>query len=367
MVLGESNTNKKSVVVLGGGSAGIAVAQALHETKSFSVTLVDRKAYHEIPWANVRAYTVDYSITAKSTVPWKDIPKLGEVTVGEVVSVAGGSVSLKSGLSVPYDYLVFAMGSHFREPLCKGLEGTAADRASEMQLANEKLKAAKSVLIVGGGAVGVEVAGEIASVLPDKQITLVHSKSQLLVDDKPRMSNNAVHWLKKHNVKLILDDKLDGSQQGPHYTTEKGVQIQADIVYWTVGLIPSTAFLKSENILDGKGFIKVDMHFRVEGHPNWFAVGDCNNIPEIKLGYLAQGQGKQLAQELKQLAVSDTFPGKIKPWKLQGGFRAMIISLGKDNGVGHIGPVPIWGWAPAKIKSGDLFISKTRKDIGLPA
>ena len=109
------------------------------------------------------------------------------------------------------------------------------------------------------------------------------------------------------------------------------------------------------------------MHFRVEGHPDWFAVGDCNNIPEIKLGYLAQGQGKQLAMELKQMAVSDTFPGNIKPWKLQGGFRAMMISLGKDNGVGHIGPVPIWGWVPAKIKSGDLFISKTRKNLGLPA
>ena len=64
----------------------------------------------------------------------QDIPKLGEIVVGEVVSVAGGSVSLKSGLSLPYDYLVFAMGSHFREPLCKGLEGTAADRASEMQV-----------------------------------------------------------------------------------------------------------------------------------------------------------------------------------------------------------------------------------------
>lgn len=70
------------------------------------------------------------------------------------------------------------------------------------QAANEKLRAAKSVLIVGGGAVGVEVAGEIASVLPDKQVTLVHSKRQLLVDDKPRMSNNAIHWLKQHKVNV---------------------------------------------------------------------------------------------------------------------------------------------------------------------
>ena len=109
------------------------------------------------------------------------------------------------------------------------------------------------------------------------------------------------------------------------------------------------------------------MHFRVEGHPNWFAVGDCNNIPEIKLGYLAQAQGKLLAQELQQLAVSDKFPGKLKPWKLRGGFPAMFVSLGKQSGVGHIGPVLVWGWVPAKIKSGDLFIGKTRKDIGLPA
>ncbi len=73
-----------------------------------------------------------------------------------------------------------------------------------MQAANERLKAAKSVLIVGGGAVGVEVAGEIASVLPDKQVTLVHSRDKLLVDDRPRMSATAKQWLENNNVKVRL-------------------------------------------------------------------------------------------------------------------------------------------------------------------
>ncbi len=59
---------------------------------------------------------------------------------------------------------------------------------------------------------------------------------------------------------MILNDKVDGSQKGPSYRTDNGVDITADIVYWCVGLIPSTSLLKSSNILDDKGFIKVS-HF----------------------------------------------------------------------------------------------------------
>ena len=54
-----------------------------------------------------------------------------------------------------------------------------------------------------------------------------------------------------------------------------------------------------------------------------------------------------------------------KPWKRDGGMSAMLVSLGPHAGTGHVACVPLPSWAVARIKGSDLFVGKTRKDIGL--
>ena len=46
---------------------------------------------------------------------------------------------------------------------------------------------------------------------------------------------------------------------------------------------------------------QVDDHLRVEGHANWFAIGDCNNLPEVKLGYQAKMQALEVKQALQTI------------------------------------------------------------------
>ena len=66
------------------------------------------------------------------------------------------------------------------------------------------MKGASSVLVVGGGSLGVEIAGEVLTDFPDKKVTLVHSRERLLPDMTTRASAAALAWLKKHNCEVGL-------------------------------------------------------------------------------------------------------------------------------------------------------------------
>ena len=46
---------------------------------------------------------------------------------------------------------------------------------------------------------------------------------------------------------------------------------------------------------------QVNDKLQVEGHKNWFAIGDCNNLPEVKLGYRAKMQAELLAKTLTSI------------------------------------------------------------------
>lgn len=69
-----------------------------------------------------------------------------------------------------------------------------------------QVKKAKSVTVVGGGAAGVELASEIASEYPSTQVTLIHSRQQLVDYPKvtPQFQERLLEILKRFNIKLVL-------------------------------------------------------------------------------------------------------------------------------------------------------------------
>lgn len=80
---------------------------------------------------------------------------------------------------IPYDYLVVATGTKLRAP------GTMRDdekplSVKYLQEYQQRLKHANSIAIIGGGAVGVQMATDLKETYPSKEITLVHSRNQLM-------------------------------------------------------------------------------------------------------------------------------------------------------------------------------------------
>lgn len=80
---------------------------------------------------------------------------------------------------IPYDYLVVATGTKLRAP------GTMRDDEKPLSVKylreyQQRLKQANSIAIIGGGAVGVQMATDLKEIYPTKEITLVHSRNQLM-------------------------------------------------------------------------------------------------------------------------------------------------------------------------------------------
>lgn len=149
---------------------------------------------------------------------------------------------------------------------------------------NEKIKAAHSILIVGGGPTGVELAAEIAVDFPEKKVTLVHDGSRLLEFIGPKAADKTLNWLRSKNVEVKLEQSVDqqrSSEGSKTYKTSAGETIKADCHFLCTGKPLASAWLEEtifKDNLDSFGRIKVDDNLRVKGWKNVFAIGDIADI-----------------------------------------------------------------------------------------
>lgn len=355
-------TRRPGVVVVGGGPAGLAACQAL--VKDAKVTLIEPKGYYEINWASLRAM-VEPSFVDSVIVPYSKIPNAGTIVTAHAHSFTDSAVVTDQGQTIPYDYLVLATGSSYPSPI-KESSGTLADRQQTYKDGYEELKAATSILIIGGGPVGVELAGEIAEEMPDKKVTVVTSAARLIADKRPRVGALSLAHLQNKGVKVIFDHKAEKQSDGSYMVGSQ--RLTATLTFATVGVKPNTSFLASSFPLTDKGLVQVDDALRVKGRKRVYCIGDCNDVNETKLGFLAVAQAAVVATNIRADIKAEASGGKalMKPYTVfMGGPEIMLLSLGRNNGVMQVGPLVIGGFVPKYIKCGDMLAGKTRKQLGI--
>ncbi|KAK9735129.1 hypothetical protein RND81_04G185400 [Saponaria officinalis] len=273
---------RKNVMIVGGGMAGAALAK--HLQNDVDVTLIDPKDYFEITWATLRSM-VDLSFAERSLIYYKEfLPKVKLVT-SLAKNITQTEVVTANGDRIPYDYLVLATGHVHTDPVIRH------DSLLKYQATYDKIRSSRSILIIGGGPTGVELAGEIAIQFPDKKITLVNRGSRLLQFIGPKASQKALDWLTSKKVDVLLNQTvttLDSSSDGV-YKTSDGETIVADAYFNCTGKPLGSSWMKDailKDSLDTQGTLKVDKYFKVMGHKNVFAIGDITNVPQEPQGHL---------------------------------------------------------------------------------
>lgn len=150
---------------------------------------------------------------------------------------------------------------------------------------NGKIKSSESVLIIGGGPTGVELAAEIAVDYPEKKVTLVHRGSRLLDFIDQKASKKCLDWLTSKKVDVLFQQSVDLkslSDTEKFYKTSAGETITADCHFVCIGKPLSSSWLHDtilKESLDTKGRVMVEKDLRVKGYNNIFAIGDITDIP----------------------------------------------------------------------------------------
>ncbi|XP_035692515.1 ferroptosis suppressor protein 1-like [Branchiostoma floridae] len=358
------------VVIVGGGYAGIQLAKSLKNKARF--TLIDPKEmlYHNV--GAVRSCT-EPGFVKKIMIPYA--PTFGEnFKQGTVTAInaAEKTVLLSSGETVKYSHLVLATGStgHFPWSLPDGMT-TAAAVVEKSEEVLKQVKAANKIVIIGGGAVGTEIAAEITTDYKDKEVTLIHNR-KILVDGESSdaFQKRLKEILEMLGVKLVLGERVTNLAELPTnrvetatVMTDKGTEISADLVIPCTGLkVNSMAYKDSLAFsMEDNGSLKVNNFFEVQETEGIYAIGDCTNIPETKMTYRAGMHAELLA---KNILAQET--GGIKKEYKPDPF-IMTLSLGRKAGMGQKGSSLLPEFMVRMLKSRDMMAWKVWRDMGQSA
>lgn len=365
---------KKNIVILGAGFAGISTAQGLSKAlnpNEWSIQLVSDRPFHLHYVALARVViTDDGGLAEKAINPLDRVfepGRAGEVVIGNATSVQDGVVNLEGGRQIRYDYLVVATGSTFAGPLTfpKNVE----DKDKWIAEWRGKFREANDIVILGGGAVGTELSGELRHYYPNKNVTVVHSENLLLNSTYPdKFRTRTTEKWRSLGVKLVLSDRANIPEgEYSSITTDKGETIRADLIVPTWGGRRNTDFLKSFDsaIVTAQGNIRVLPSLRVplsNGKTNVYAVGDVIDWAEQKQLAKVPGHVSVVVPNILA-AIKNQQPPKV----YNGGMEGILLPAGPTAGIGYL-PI-LWGitlgdWFSSMIKSKTLFVSTAQKATG---
>jgi len=369
--------SKKNVVVVGGGFAGSAMARSLSaklDPSKHTLTLVNNRpfAIHNLGGARMTVSDHD-RLEDIALIPYDKvfINQNGSLIVGRVTAIdknggeKGGIITLKSGETIPYDVLVLAPGSAWSSALAFPDGGDEV--VNFIRQWRSKYEKAKHIVLAGGGAVGIETAGEIKDAFPDKKVTIVQGDNLLTNKTYPDKFRKALDTsLRARGVEIVYNDFIDDipADGVVGVTTRNGKQLDADLVVSTKGPRPNTAFiatLGSDTITD-RGFVKVKPTLQLLSHSDIYAAGDVIDWAEQKQAAKTQGHAAVVTANI----LSDLAGEKpVKEYK--GAYELIVVTNGKGGGVAYFDV--LWGlmfgnWFARFVKSKDLLVPMFRKSLG---
>lgn len=357
------------VVIVGGGFAGIAAANQL-KSHEIPFVLVDMKDCFHHNVGALRA-SVESGFAKKTLISYKDSYQ-DSFKQSKVIGInlETQNVVLESNEELHFSHLIIATGSVGPFP---GKIAIITNRDAAIQMYEDlvtEVQKAKHVVVVGGGAAGVEMAAEVKTDYPEKEVTLIHSKVALAdVELKPCVRSAIKEILLKKGVRLILGQKVANLNELTPNVVQDTMEIHldkdpevitADLLLCCTGInINSSCYI---NVFGDKvasnGALKVNDFLQVDGYSNIYAVGDCADLKEPKMAYSAA-----LHANIAVTNIINSLLGKpLKQYKT--GPVTMLLSMGRNDGVGQFNGFYMGKMLVTKAKSRDIFVSKSWNNMG---
>ncbi|KAJ5692278.1 hypothetical protein N7462_001701 [Penicillium macrosclerotiorum] len=364
-------SKRVSVIVIGGSHAGLAVSQKLlRQTLKATITLISPSDEYYFNIAAPRFLVKPQSLPPSKylySIPdaFHDYPtgsftfvrglvtKIDYMTKSVAVALSASSPAGTTTSSYNFDYLVIASGSS--TPATLGNEGMRLpfkvmafeDIRKAIYEAQAKLAGAQTVVIGGGGPLGVEIAGELAEAPGPKKVTLVTRSNVLLEGATAPMQRAAMSLLKGKNVEVLAGTAVEEAVYESHTQTWKvklssGKTYIADEYIATTGTVPNNEFIP-KGCLNSQGWVNVDEQLRViengESRNDTYAVGDITCHPYRLLSRVSL-QGQTVASNIVAAIEQSS---RIMTYSTEAQKKMMVVPVGQSTGTGHLGSWTLFG------------------------
>ena len=365
--------NKKRIVIIGGGFAGLTIAKKL-DSKKFQVVLLDKNNNHQF---QPLLYQVAASGIEPSSISFPFRKIFHKYTdfifrMCEVTEIERDKKSINTSIgNIEYDFLIIAMGCdtnyygnaklkdttlalkstsdalYMRNCLLENIEN--AINTSDISLRKQLL----SFVIVGGGPTGVEMAGALAEmkkfVLPkdypelimdEISIYLINGAERVLSTFSPESSMKTEHDLKKMNVNII-NNTFVTNYENSIVQLSTGTTIESKNVIWVAGIIANKIAGLSSDSLHKNGRIITDNYNKVKGEESIFAIGDIAFIEDSQDNQQVAQMAIQQAENLCYNLNND-FENQ-KEFKYHN--KGTMATIGRNDAIAEIGKYKFSGFA----------------------
>jgi NADH:ubiquinone reductase (H+-translocating) len=373
------------VVVLGAGFGGLPFCQSFN-CDAAKVTLVDRQNHHlfqpllyQVASAGLAATDIAQpvrSILADKTNITVLLDSVVDFQLNQRRVVLGKNL-------LDYDYLVLALGSvtsYFGHPeweaTAPGLKTIddalrirrqilLAFEKAEDESQSERVKELLTIVVVGGGPTGIELAGAFAELArfvlrkdfrridPRKaRIILIEAGPRLLRNLPEDLSATARDQLERLGVEVRVNAPVKSITQG--CVDLEHEQIRAANIIWAAGVSANPLARKLGAPMDRGGRIKVQPDLTLPGHPEVFVIGDMASVlgadgkpvPGVAPAamQMARYAGALIADELNR--PGEAWRAGIKTARPPFAYRdkGTLATIGRSSGVALIGKVHLSGF-----------------------
>ncbi|KAK2013824.1 FAD/NAD(P)-binding domain-containing protein [Colletotrichum eremochloae] len=341
-----------NIVIVGASFAGYhaarVIATSLPVDGPYRLIIVEPNRHWQFTWTLPRFCVVE-GHEHKTFIPYGPyLPADSESIVrwihDRVSTITEKTVTIQcTGEEIPYSYMVIATGSGVGMTLPSRVGSTNKTEGIQLlQSFQQRIKAARNLVVVGGGAAGVELATDAKDQYPEKNVTLVHSRDAVMNRFGQNLQIEALEGLEQLGIKVILGERttteapVDGI-----VTLRSGRKIECDFLVNATGQQPSSQliseFVPEAIAKSGRIKVKPTMQIDVDSLPNIYVCGDVAEAGVTNPNARAAMKQATYAADNLVLALQGKQPTKIYRQYWADGFIKLTLGLHKSISAFGIG------------------------------
>ena len=307
--------SKKNIVIIGGGFGGITLARRLERLSPAGADIHLVSEENHITYSPLLAEVAGASILPGHVVaPLRQMVKRTHFLMARVreIDLERQEVRCGDGDPVPFDHLVLALGRRANQAMIPGMERYALplktpgdalhirnrilSRLEQAEFENDPARRCwlTTFIVIGGGASGVEVAGEIMDFLSrshryyprtgqdECRVILLHEGDHILPELSRSLGEYAHRKMSERGMQIHLECRATEIRD-EGVVLPDGECIEGGNVISTVGTRPNP-LVEALPLEKERGRIVTDPDLSVPGHSNIWALGDCATVPNGKDG-----------------------------------------------------------------------------------